>query len=116
MKKRITVFIAVLLCLCMVACGEKLPAPQESGEQSEISADLSLPDTDVSEEISDTEEESAEKTLTSYDDYDTVYKVLCQNIKKKVVTEGESLEEAIAGFDNPAPMASEFNGGNYYDT
>ena len=100
----------------MVACGEKIPAPQESDDCSGAPADVSLPDTDVSAETSDTEKESAEKTLTSYDDYDTVYKVLCQNINKKVVTEGESLEEAIAGFDNPAPMASEFNGGNYYDT
>ena len=126
MKKRITVFIAVLLCLCMVACGEKLPAPQESGEQSEISADLSLPDTDVSEEISDTEEDgyTSDTVLVLPEDgpavnaaeYDGVKNKISEVFTKNQVRDEELLivVPAMVGWE-PSPLYSPM-GNAYYNT
>lgn len=89
MKKRITVFIAVLLCLCMVACGEKIPAPQESDDRSGESADVSLPDTDVSAETSDTDSEIPEVMDTRNDGFSVRSSRNMSSAEDRSVTDGK---------------------------
>lgn len=125
MKKRITVFIAALLCLCMVACGEKIPAPQESDDRSGASADVSLPDTDVSAETSDTEDDgySSDTVLVLPEDgpavnaaeYDGVKNKISEVFTKNQVRDEELLICAldVVGWE-PSPVYSPM-GNAYYN-
>ena len=126
MKKRITVFIAVLLCLCMVACGEKIPAPQESDDRSGVDADVSLPDTDVSAETSDTEDDgySSDTVLVLPEggpcanaaEYDGVKNKISEVFTKNQVRDEELLIYAldVVGWE-PSPLYSPM-GNAYYNT
>ena len=117
MKKRISALISVLLCLCMVACGEKLPAPQESNEQSEDSKEISIPtDENVSEETSDTEEESAEKVLTSYNDFDTVCATVRDLVNERVIKEDGPVKDYVPPYDGNTGFVSRLASDSFYDT
>lgn len=88
MKKRITSYLLVLLCILLVSCADKILSPQESTEKSDISADISIPEeNDVSDGNSETEDDgySSETLLVlpekggeaSAGDYTAVKKQIC---------------------------------------
>ena len=127
MKKRISALISVLLCLCMVACGEKLPATQESNEQSEDSEEISIPtDENVSEETSDTEDDgySSDTVLVLPEDgpavnaaeYDGVKNKISEVFTKNQVRDDKLLIGApdVEGWE-PSPVYSPM-GNAYYNT
>lgn len=70
MKKRITSYLLVSLCILLVSCADKIPSPQESTEKNDISADISIPEeNDVSDGNSEAESEIPEVTDTRNDGF-----------------------------------------------